>query len=142
MWRCFRFLSAATMTKLQLLSGVLTERLTALVTEVLDVVEEALSESREEAARCREEAARYREENGRLRRQLRDLVLLEAQTQWLSKAGTESSHPASERQMRIRTGSEPGSFKSLSARLLSLGSRDVLARRLTVETSLSMRGNR
>lgn len=124
MWRCFRFLSAATMTKLQLLSGVLTERLTALVTEVLDVVEEALSESREEAARCREEAARYREENGRLRRQLRDLVL-EAQTQWLSKAGTESAHRASKRQMRIRTGSEPGSFKSLSARLVSLASRDV-----------------
>lgn len=88
------------MTKLQLLSGFLTERLTAVVKEILDVVDEAVSESQEEAARyreeavrCREEAARCREENGSLRRQLRDLVLLETETQWLSKARTEFSHP-------------------------------------------------
>ncbi|XP_003965088.2 zinc finger protein 397-like [Takifugu rubripes] len=78
------------MTKLQLLSGFLTERLTAVLKEILDVVEEAASESqeeavryRDEAARYREEAARYREENGRLRRQLRDILLLEAETQWI-----------------------------------------------------------
>lgn len=81
------------MTKLQLLSGFLTERLTAVVKEILDVVDEAVSESQEEAARYREEAARCREENGSLRRQLRDLVLLETETQWLSKARTEFSHP-------------------------------------------------
>lgn len=88
------------MTKLQLLSGFLTERLTAVVTEILDVVDEAVGEYREEAARYREEAARYREEaaqyreeNGSLRRQLRDILLLEAETQWLSKARTELSPP-------------------------------------------------
>lgn len=79
------------MTKLQLLSGLLTERLTAVVKEMLEVVEEAVSEYRQEAARQREEAARYREENGSLRRQLRDILLLEAETQWLSKARTEFS---------------------------------------------------
>lgn len=92
------------MTKLQLLSGFLTERLTAVVKEILDVVEEAVSEYRTEAVRYREEAARYREENGSLRRQLRDLVLLEAETQWLSKARTEFSQLGLKRQIRIRTG--------------------------------------
>lgn len=112
------------MTKLQLLSGFLSERLTAVVKEILDVVEEAVSESREEAARCREEAARYRQENGSLRRQLRDVLLLEAGTQWLSKAATEFEKTDTDQN---RSSSE--SFKSLSALLASLGSRDSLARR-------------
>lgn len=97
------------MTKLQLLSGFLTQRLTAVVKEILDVVEEAVSDYREEAARFREEAARfreeaarYREENGSLRRQLRDMVLLE--TQWLSKTRTQFSQTGTNRQIGIRTG--------------------------------------
>ncbi|XP_041832710.1 zinc finger protein 358-like [Melanotaenia boesemani] len=64
------------MTKLQLLSVYLTERLTAVVKEVLDVVEDTVAEYREETARTRRE-------NESLRRQLRDILLLEAETEWL-----------------------------------------------------------
>ncbi|MEQ2245027.1 hypothetical protein ILYODFUR_023311 [Ilyodon furcidens] len=64
------------MTKLQLLSAYLTERLTAVVKEVLDVVEDTV-------AQYREETARTRLENESLRRQLRDILLLEAETEWL-----------------------------------------------------------
>uniref|UniRef100_A0A3B5LWF0 C2H2-type domain-containing protein n=1 Tax=Xiphophorus couchianus TaxID=32473 RepID=A0A3B5LWF0_9TELE len=62
------------MTKLQLLSAYLTERLTAVVKEVLDVVEDTV-------AQYREETARTRRENESLRRQLRDILLLEAETE-------------------------------------------------------------
>ncbi|KAM4717476.1 uncharacterized protein FYW61_017565 [Anableps anableps] len=67
------------MTKLQLLSAYLTERLTAVVKEVLDVVEDTV-------AQYREETARTRRENESLRRQLRDILLLEAETEWLRSA--------------------------------------------------------
>lgn len=80
------------MTKLQLLSAYLTERLTAVVKEVLDVVEDTV-------AQYREETARTRRENESLRRQLRDILLLEAESEWLSEARskprqkTASFHP-------------------------------------------------
>ncbi|XP_054615808.1 zinc finger protein 628-like [Dunckerocampus dactyliophorus] len=64
------------MTKLELLSGYLTERLTALVRDILDVVEDTVSEYREETVRARRE-------NESLRRQLRDFWLLEAGPQCL-----------------------------------------------------------
>ncbi|XP_038151217.1 zinc finger protein 135-like [Cyprinodon tularosa] len=67
------------MTKLQLLSAYLTERLTAVVKEVLDVVEDTV-------AQYREETATTRRENESLRRQLRDILLLEAETEWLRSA--------------------------------------------------------
>lgn len=73
------------MTKLQLLNAFLSERLAALVREVVAAVEDAVSEYREETARTRRE-------NESLRRQLRDILLLEAETEWLSKGratGTE-----------------------------------------------------
>ena len=66
------------MTKLPLLNAYLTERLGAVVKEILDVVEDTVTEYREEAARTRRE-------NESLRRQLRDILLLEAETEWLSK---------------------------------------------------------
>lgn len=66
------------MSKLQLLNAYLTERLTALVKEVLDVVEDAVSEYREETARTRRE-------NESLRRQLRAILLPEDDTEWPSK---------------------------------------------------------
>uniref|UniRef100_A0A3B4TPQ8 Zinc finger protein 358-like n=1 Tax=Seriola dumerili TaxID=41447 RepID=A0A3B4TPQ8_SERDU len=66
------------MTKLQLLNAYLTERLTVVVKEILDVVEDTVTEYREEAARTKRE-------NESLRRQLRDILLLEAETEWLSK---------------------------------------------------------
>lgn len=66
------------MTKLQLLNAFLSERLAALVREVVAAVEDAVSEYREETARTRRE-------NESLRRQLRDILLLEAETEWLSK---------------------------------------------------------
>lgn len=66
------------MTKLQLLNAYLTERLTVVVKEILDVVEDTVSEYREETARAKRE-------NESLRRQLRDILLLEAETEWLSK---------------------------------------------------------
>ncbi|KAG7214983.1 hypothetical protein INR49_022916 [Caranx melampygus] len=64
------------MTKLQLLNAYLTERLTVVVKEILDVVEDTVTEYREEAARTKRE-------NESLRRQLRDILLLEAETEWL-----------------------------------------------------------
>nr|XP_043874188.1 zinc finger protein 771-like [Solea senegalensis] len=64
------------MTKVQLLSGYLTERLSAVVKEILEVVEDTVTEYREEAARTRRE-------NDSLRRQLRDILLLETDTEWL-----------------------------------------------------------
>ncbi|XP_017297667.1 zinc finger protein 768-like [Kryptolebias marmoratus] len=64
------------MTKLQLLNAYLTERLAAVVKEVLDVVEDTVAEYREETARTRRE-------NESLRRQLRDILLLEAESEWL-----------------------------------------------------------
>lgn len=66
------------MTKLQLLNAYLTERLTVVVKEILDVVEDTVTEYREETARTKRE-------NESLRRQLRDILLLEAETEWLSK---------------------------------------------------------
>lgn len=66
------------MTKLQLLNAYLTERLTVMVKEILDVVEDTVTEYREETARTKRE-------NESLRRQLRDILLLEAGTEWLSK---------------------------------------------------------
>ncbi|XP_010749034.2 zinc finger protein 394 [Larimichthys crocea] len=64
------------MTKLQLLNAYLTERLTGVVKEILDVVEDTVTEYREETARTKRE-------NESLRRQLRDILLLEAETEWL-----------------------------------------------------------
>ncbi|XP_059204733.1 zinc finger protein 263-like [Centropristis striata] len=64
------------MTKLQLLNAFLTERLTVVVKEILDVVEDTVTEYREETARTKRE-------NESLRRQLRDILLLEAETEWL-----------------------------------------------------------
>ncbi|CAJ1076487.1 zinc finger and SCAN domain-containing protein 5B-like [Xyrichtys novacula] len=64
------------MTKLQLLNAYLTERLTVVVKEILDVVEDTVTEYREETARTQRE-------NESLRRQLRDILLLEAETEWL-----------------------------------------------------------
>ncbi|XP_029944852.1 zinc finger protein 358-like [Salarias fasciatus] len=64
------------MSKLRLLHAYLTERLTVLVKEVLDVVEDTVTEYREETARTKRE-------NESLRRQLRDILLLEAETEWL-----------------------------------------------------------
>ncbi|XP_070703442.1 zinc finger protein 358-like [Pempheris klunzingeri] len=64
------------MTKLQLLNAYLTERLTVVVKEILDVVEDTVTEYREETARTKRE-------NESLRRQLRDILLLEAETEWL-----------------------------------------------------------
>lgn len=76
------------MTKLQLLSAYLTERLTEVVKEVLDVVEDTVSEYREETARARRETES-------LRRQLRDILLLEADTEWLSKGRLRPEHRGS-----------------------------------------------
>ncbi|KAM8845318.1 uncharacterized protein AB9W97_000528 [Spinachia spinachia] len=56
------------MSKLQLLDAYLTERLAAVVKEILGVVEDTVTEYREEAARTRRE-------NDGLRKQLRDLLL-------------------------------------------------------------------
>ncbi|XP_042068839.1 zinc finger protein 22-like [Haplochromis burtoni] len=67
------------MTKLQLLNAYLTERLTVVVKEILDVVEDTVAEYREETARAKRE-------NESLRRQLRDILLLEAGTEWLIPA--------------------------------------------------------
>lgn len=66
------------MTKLQLLNAYLTERLAVVVKEILGVVEDTVTEYREETARAKRE-------NESLRRQLRDILLLEAETEWLSK---------------------------------------------------------
>ncbi|KAI4822618.1 hypothetical protein KUCAC02_008150 [Chaenocephalus aceratus] len=69
------------MTKLQLLNTYLTERLTVVVKEILDVVEDTVTEYREETARTKRE-------NESLRRQLRDILLLEAETEWLRSTGS------------------------------------------------------
>lgn len=74
------------MTKLQLLNAYLTERLTVVVKEILDVVEDTVAEYREETARAKRE-------NESLRRQLRDILLLEAGTEWLSKGRTSRLAP-------------------------------------------------
>nr|XP_019967990.1 PREDICTED: zinc finger protein 358-like isoform X1 [Paralichthys olivaceus] len=65
------------MSKLPQLSSFLSQRLGALLRDVLDVVEDAVTEYREEAARTRRE-------NDSLRRQLRDILLLETDTEWLT----------------------------------------------------------
>lgn len=75
------------MTKLQLLNAYLTERLTVVVKEILDVVEDTVTEYREETARTKRE-------NESLRRQLRDILLLEAETEWLSKGRATASSQA------------------------------------------------
>ncbi|XP_053300223.1 zinc finger protein 358 [Pleuronectes platessa] len=64
------------MSKLPQLSSFLSQRLGALLRDVLDVVEDAVTEYREEAARTRRE-------NDSLRRQLRDILLLGTDTDWL-----------------------------------------------------------
>ncbi|KAM6957774.1 uncharacterized protein FYW47_011878 [Aplochiton taeniatus] len=64
------------MTKLQILNAYLTERLALVVREILDVVEDTVTE-------YREETAQMKSENDSLRKQLQDLVLLEAETDWL-----------------------------------------------------------
>uniref|UniRef100_A0A3Q4BD07 C2H2-type domain-containing protein n=1 Tax=Mola mola TaxID=94237 RepID=A0A3Q4BD07_MOLML len=87
------------MSKLQLLNAYLTERLTALVKDVLDVVEDAVSEYREETARTRRE-------NESLRRQLRDILLPEDDTEWPSKGRATPANAA----------------KSVSVQLLSVQS--------------------
>uniref|UniRef100_A0A3Q0T9P4 C2H2-type domain-containing protein n=1 Tax=Amphilophus citrinellus TaxID=61819 RepID=A0A3Q0T9P4_AMPCI len=69
------------MTKLQLLNAYLTERLSVVVKEILDVVEDTVAEYREETARAKRE-------NESLRRQLRDILLLEAGTEWLMDTKT------------------------------------------------------
>ncbi|KAM4598396.1 uncharacterized protein ACJ7VT_021919 isoform 2-T2 [Polymixia lowei] len=73
------------MTKLQLLNAYLTERLSVVVKEILDVVGDTVAEYREETARAK------RETDG-LRRQLRDILLLEAETDWLTPE-QQSSEP-------------------------------------------------
>uniref|UniRef100_A0A3P8SE67 C2H2-type domain-containing protein n=1 Tax=Amphiprion percula TaxID=161767 RepID=A0A3P8SE67_AMPPE len=79
------------MTKLQLLSSYLTERLTAVVKEILAVVEDTVTEYREETARTRRE-------NESLRRQLRDILLLEAETEWLRSTRSSLGFVAPEQQ--------------------------------------------
>ncbi|XP_029985971.1 protein glass-like [Sphaeramia orbicularis] len=79
------------MTKVQLLNAYLTERLTVVVKEILAVVEDTVSEYREEAARARQE-------NDSLRRQLRDILLLEAETEWLRSTGSVLSFAPPEHQ--------------------------------------------
>ncbi|XP_040918351.1 zinc finger protein 79-like [Toxotes jaculatrix] len=79
------------MTKLQLLNAYLTERLTVVVKEILDVVEDTVTEYREEAARTKRE-------NESLRRQLRDILLLEAETEWLRSTRSGLGFAVSEQQ--------------------------------------------
>ncbi|GLD68349.1 zinc finger protein 500-like protein [Lates japonicus] len=81
------------MTKLQLLNAYLTERLTVVVKEILDVVEDTVTEYREEAARTKRE-------NESLRRQLRDILLLEAETEWLKSTRSSLGCAAPEQQSR------------------------------------------
>lgn len=79
------------MTKLQLLNAYLTERLTVVVKEILDVVEDTVTEYREETARTKRE-------NESLRRQLRDILLLEAETEWLRSTRASLGFAAPEQQ--------------------------------------------
>lgn len=69
------------MTKLQLLNAYLTERLTVVVREILDVVGDTVAEYREETARTKRENESAKRQNESLRRQLRDILLL-AETDW------------------------------------------------------------
>ncbi|XP_045079088.1 zinc finger protein 436-like [Coregonus clupeaformis] len=71
------------MTKLQLLNAYLTERLTVVVREILDVVGDTVAEYREETARTKRENESAKRENESLQRQLRDILLL-AETDWRS----------------------------------------------------------
>ncbi|CAB1341401.1 unnamed protein product [Coregonus sp. 'balchen'] len=71
------------MTKLQLLNAYLTERLTVVVREILDVVGDTVAEYREETDRTKRENESAKRENESLRRQLRDILLL-AETDWRS----------------------------------------------------------
>ncbi|KAJ7990006.1 hypothetical protein DPEC_G00310370 [Dallia pectoralis] len=71
------------MSKLQLLNAYLTERLTVVVREILDVVGDTVTEYREETARTKRENESTKRENESLRRQLRDILLL-AETDWRS----------------------------------------------------------
>nr|XP_046271065.1 zinc finger protein 324A-like [Scatophagus argus] len=90
------------MTKLQLLNAYLTERLTVVVKEILDVVEDTVAEYREETARAKRE-------NESLRRQLRDILLLEAETEWLRSTRPRLGFVAPEQQScdpELRSGSE------------------------------------
>ncbi|XP_047427507.1 zinc finger protein 263-like [Mugil cephalus] len=80
------------MTKLQLLNAYLTERLTVVVKEILDVVEDTVTEYREETARTKRE-------NESLRRQLRDILLLEAETEWLRSTRSSLGVVAPEQQL-------------------------------------------
>ncbi|XP_049925672.1 zinc finger protein 691-like isoform X1 [Epinephelus moara] len=81
------------MTKLQLLNAYLTERLTVVVKEILDVVEDTVTEYREETARTKRE-------NESLRRQLRDILLLEAETEWLRSTRSSLGFASPEQQPR------------------------------------------
>ncbi|XP_041634459.1 zinc finger protein 263 [Cheilinus undulatus] len=81
------------MTKLQLLNAYLTERLTVVVKEILDVVEDTVTEYREETARTKRE-------NESLRRQLRDILLLEAETEWLRSTRSSVGFAASDQQQQ------------------------------------------
>ncbi|KAF7654194.1 hypothetical protein LDENG_00072880 [Lucifuga dentata] len=79
------------MTKLQLLNAYLTERLAVVVKEILDVVGDTVTEYREETARAKRE-------NESLRRQLRDILLLEAETDWLRSTRSSLAFAAPEQQ--------------------------------------------
>ncbi|XP_060921762.1 zinc finger protein 768-like [Labrus mixtus] len=91
------------MTKLQLLNAYLTERLAVVVKEIIDVVEDTVTEYREETARTKQE-------NESLRRQLRDILLLEAETEWLRTTKTGLGFAASDQQqlpdLQLRSRSE------------------------------------
>ncbi|XP_034394783.1 zinc finger protein 768-like [Cyclopterus lumpus] len=81
------------MTKLQLLNAYLTERLAVVVKDILGVVQDAVSEYREESARTQRE-------NESLRRQLRDILLLEAETEWLRSTRSSLGFASPEQQPR------------------------------------------
>ncbi|XP_060946407.1 zinc finger protein 358-like [Limanda limanda] len=77
------------MSQLPQLGSFLSQRLGALLRDVLGLVDDAVTEYREEAARTRRE-------NDSLRRQLRDFLLLETDTEWLrsrSSLGLEAPDP-------------------------------------------------
>ncbi|XP_075937122.1 uncharacterized protein LOC142937892 [Anarhichas minor] len=80
------------MTKLQLLSAYLTERLAVVVKEILHVVEDTVTEYREETAKTKRE-------NESLRRQLRDILLLEAEAEWLRSTRSSLGFASPEQQL-------------------------------------------
>ncbi|XP_074551982.1 uncharacterized protein LOC141809067 [Halichoeres trimaculatus] len=90
------------MTKLQLLNAYLTERLTVVVKEILDVVEDTVTEYREETARTQRE-------NESLRRQLRDILLLEAETEWLRSTRSSLGFAAPDEPLITPRSEEPDS---------------------------------